>query len=513
MTHDRIGPYKIVRKIGEGGMGSVYEALQEPIGRRVAVKILHPKYAAEPSIAARFLNEARAVNLVEHPGVVQISDYGQLPDGTAYLVMELLKGDTLSQRIKRPGGLGLPDIVRMARQIASALTAAHEKNIFHRDLKPDNVMLVPDPDADMPGRERVKLLDFGIAKVAQAENEGKPGEQQPKTATDVVMGTPRYMAPEQCRGGIAIDGKADVYSLGVMLYEMLAGRPPFSGASGEVLAMHIYETPPPLRQVAPHVPEELTTLIHRLLAKKKEERPTMAEAQAALDQVAVRHPTSVLQAIKLTPAMLAAVSTPSGSQPHLTPPGTPSAPPSTMGMSTGQAEDRVGAGRRRALTAAIALVAICGIGVGLWRGLRETPSQPMVTPPNPQTVSQPVKPPDPPRRVRWSITSNPSGAQVIRASDEQVLGTTPWSGDEVAGEGQLEVKLRLPGYSDKPVQLDRTTDQKISEVLEALPKRGPRPPGLPRTPRTPGSGVGKPPGSGSNKPPTGGKDEQPRIVD
>ena len=513
MTHDRIGPYKIVRKIGEGGMGAVYEALQDPIGRRVALKILHPKYAADPSIAARFLNEARAVNLVDHPGVVQISDYGQMPDGTAYLVMEFLKGETLSQRIKKPGGLGLPDIVRMTRQIASALTAAHEKNIFHRDLKPDNVMLVPDPDADMPGRERVKLLDFGIAKVAQAENEGKLGEQQPKTATDVVMGTPRYMAPEQCRGGIAIDGKADVYSLGVMLYEMLGGRPPFSGASGEVLAMHIYETPPPLRQLAPHVPDELTSLVHRLLAKKKEERPTMAEAQVALDQVAVRHPTSVLQAIKLTPAMLAAVSTPTGSQPQLTPAGTPSAPPSTMGLSTGQAEDRIGRGRRRALAAAIALLAVSGIGLGLWRGLRETAKPVQVPPPpTPQTVTSVPKPPEALRKVHWSITSNPAGAQVVRASDEQVLGTTPWTGEEPAGEGQLEVKLRLAGFGDKRIQLDRTTDQKVSEVLEALPKRGTRPSTGPRPPRV-GSPTGSKPGTGANKPPTGGKDEQPRIVD
>ncbi|HNN91567.1 MAG TPA: serine/threonine-protein kinase [Pseudomonadota bacterium] len=510
MTHDRIGPYKIVRKIGEGGMGAVYEALQDPIGRRVAVKILHPKYAAEPSIAARFLNEARAVNLVDHPGVVQISDYGQMPDGTAYLVMEFLKGETLSQRVKRPGGLGLPDIVRLARQIASALAAAHEKNIFHRDLKPDNVMLMPDPDADMPGRERVKLLDFGIAKVAQAENDDKNGGQAPKTATDVVMGTPRYMAPEQCRGGVAIDGKADVYSLGVMLYEMVSGRPPFSGGSGEVLAMHIYETPPPLKQLAPHLPDELTNLIHRLLAKKKEERPTMAETQTALDQLAIRHPTSVLQAIKLTPAMLGAMSTPSGSQPHLTPAGT-SAPPSTMGLSAGQATVAAPSSGRRVVAGGIALLAICGVTLGLWRGLHDTPK---VEKDQPTLAPVVNKPPDPPRRVHWTLTSNPPGAEVVRKSDDKVLGTTPWNGDDVAGEGQLEVRLRLTGYAEKVVQLDRATDQKVSELLEALPKRPVRPVG-PSRPGRPGvTGPGRPT-TGVNKPsgPSGGKDEQPRIVD
>ena len=490
-------------------MGAVFEALQEPIGRRVAVKILHSKFASEPSIASRFLNEARAVNLVDHPGVVQVSDYGQMPDGTAYLVMEYLKGETLSQRMKKSGGLGLPDIVRMSRQIASALTAAHEKNVFHRDLKPDNIMLVPDPDADMPGRERIKLLDFGIAKVAQAEG-GEGGEgQAPKTATDVVMGTPRYMAPEQCRGGVAIDGKADVYSLGVMLYEMVAGRPPFSGGSGEVLAMHIYETPPPLRELAPHVPDEFTNLIHKLLAKKKEDRPTMVEAQAALDQISVRHPTAVLQAIKLSPAALAAMTTPSGSHPSLTPPGTPSNPPSTMGLSTGQAEPTQGGGglRQRLVAGAIGALALLGIGIGLWRGSRPDTPQQVVTPV--VTPTKPEEPPPPPRRVHWTVTSTPAGAQVIRSSDEKVLGTTPWNGEEVAGDGQLDVKLRLPGYNDKSIQLDRHTDQKVSEALEAVPKRPVRPIGPGRGPGPKGPGGGKNP----NVKPAGGKDEQPRIVD
>ena len=137
---DRFGPYQVIRKLGEGGMGAVYEAVQDPIGRRVAIKILHPKYAQDPGICARFFNEARAVNLIDHPGVVQISDYGQLPDGTAYLVMEYLKGETLSQRQKSKGMPPLPEIMRLARQIASALCAAHEKNVYHRDLKPDQAL-------------------------------------------------------------------------------------------------------------------------------------------------------------------------------------------------------------------------------------------------------------------------------------------------------------------------------------------------------------------------------------
>ncbi len=275
-----IGPYRIVRLLGAGGMGAVYEAVHESIERRVALKVLHPNLANDPSAAMRFFNEARAVNIVDHPAIVQVSDYGRLADGTAYLVMELLHGETLSQRLVRcKPGLPLVDTLRVARQLAAALTAAHAKGIVHRDLKPDNLMLIPDPDLDHPGRERLKILDFGIAKVLMA---GTPGGAA--TRHGLLIGTPQYMSPEQCRGAASVDEKTDVYSLGIILYQLLTQTTPFDQEEvGSILAAHIYEPVPPLRNAAPAVPAELAELVHRLLAKDKTQRPTMKQVGEELE--------------------------------------------------------------------------------------------------------------------------------------------------------------------------------------------------------------------------------------
>mgnify|MGYP002140519901 CR=1 FL=1 len=178
--------------LGKGGMGTVFEAVHEAIERRVAIKILHPEYARTSEFAARFFNEARAVNKIDHPGLVQVNDYGQTPDGTAYIVMEYLRGETLGARLKRTNGvIPLTESLRMLRQVASALAAAHGKGIVHRDLKPDNIMLVPDPET--PGGERSKLLDFGIAKVVEEARSGNTG----------AIGSPFWMAPEQTERGSA----------------------------------------------------------------------------------------------------------------------------------------------------------------------------------------------------------------------------------------------------------------------------------------------------------------------
>jgi len=476
-------------------MGEVLEAVQEPIGRRVAVKVLHRKYAQEPQVTARFFNEARAVNLIDHPGVVQVSDYGQMPDGTAYLVMELLKGDTLSQRIKR-GPLSLPEIMRLARQVSAALAAAHEKNVFHRDLKPDNIMLVPEQDAETPGRERVKILDFGIAKVMAGE------EGSPKTATDIVMGTPRYMAPEQCRGGGTVDGKSDVYSLGVLLYELLAGRPPFTGPPGEVLAMHIYEPPPPLAERAPNVPDELVQLVHRLLAKKREERPTMKEVQASLEQLSVRHPTSVLQALKWSPPPVPATPSGQAATAGMSMSGSGGTPQMSSRMS-GQAQPLPRPPSSKWLVPALALVSAFALTLGIYWGL-----QPAAEPQKPKPkLEAAASPPDAgqsaaapvvvsPLRVRLTLTSTPAGAQVLRVGETKPLGTTPWSAEFDASPEPLDLRLRLPGYAEKLVRLERTAPTTRNETLEKRPRLGLTRPGIKLAPPPP------------KKPP-----EHPHIVD
>jgi serine/threonine protein kinase len=267
-TH--IGAYRLLRQLGQGGMGAVYEAIQETIERRVAIKILRPEYARSAEITKRFFNEARAVNRIDHPGLVQIHEYGHLPEGTAYIVMEFLKGETLAQRIRRLGGRVPAHLaVQIVWQIAAALTAAHAKDIFHRDLKPANLMLVPDPLG--PDGERVKILDFGIAKLVEDTCQGK-------TATSLVMGTPTYMSPEQCRGAGTVDGKSDVYSLGVMLFEMLAGRPPFvAEGAGEILGMHLFQDPPPILDLAPDVPPDIAAFTHLIMSKDRAKRPSMRD--------------------------------------------------------------------------------------------------------------------------------------------------------------------------------------------------------------------------------------------
>jgi serine/threonine protein kinase len=279
MLPERIGPYRVTRLISQGGMGIVYEAVQEPIARRVAVKVLRPEFVVNRSVVERFFNEARTVNLIEHPNIVQITDFGHAPDGTVYIAMEYLRGESLEQRLRRLGEqgarLGVQQALHIAQPVAEALAAAHQKGIVHRDLKPDNIMLVPESGAH--DGERIKLLDFGIAKLLSSGPQGA-------TLTQQLLGTPAYMSPEQCRGAGQVDERTDVYSLGVVLYRMLAGRPPFYAQGfGEILAMHLREEPPPLAGLAPQAPPELVALVHRLLAKDRNLRPQMREVLAEIE--------------------------------------------------------------------------------------------------------------------------------------------------------------------------------------------------------------------------------------
>ncbi len=261
-------------------MGEVYEAVHVSISRQVALKVLHPHLARLPEVGGRFLNEARAVNIVRHPGLVQISDVGMLPDGTTYIVMEYLAGETLGKYLERQDGqLPVPQILYLAHQIALALAAAHEKHIVHRDLKPDNVMLVG--DANFPGQLRVKLLDFGIAKVGR-ENQ-LPGDGAVKTQVGSFLGSPLYMSPEQCRGAETVGPPSDIYSLGVMLYLMLSGEPPFVGSSvGVIVGMHMYQAAPQLLNKAPKTMPQLASLVDSMLHKDPAQRPTMQQVAREL---------------------------------------------------------------------------------------------------------------------------------------------------------------------------------------------------------------------------------------
>ena len=467
MIGQQVGNYRVVSKLGEGGMASVFEAVNEQIGKRAAIKVLHRDHAKNQQIAMRFINEARAINVVDHPGVVQVQEVGQLPDGTAYIVMELLKGETLNARMKSQGGkMPMIEAVRLGRQIASALAAAHAKEIIHRDLKPDNIMIVA--DSAFPGGERTKLLDFGIAKVKQ---EYQGSGDQVMTRAGVMMGTPLYMAPEQCRNASDVDDKADVYSLGVMLYRMLAGRPPFSApGTGELMAMHIYMQPPPLEAAEPSLPKSLVELVHRMLAKNRTERPTMAQVAAELETVGIKAsgmmPIVSASSVPALPASAINEGATVVSDRGYTPPPPPSTPLATGGPSV-VVPPR---GRATGIFIGAALVFILGI-VGLVYYRITHRVQPVVEQPKPpEPPPEPVKPPI--KIVRWHIESDPAGAEVVQTDTGEVLGQTPFRVEQPPKPGQIELQIRLKGHVIKKLTLDGGKDEEPPlQKLEPEKKR------------------------------------------
>src|SRR6185436_21100573 len=272
-----LGNYRVIDALGEGGMGVVYIGRHETLGRRVVVKVLQPHKSRQSDMVERFFNDAQAATAINNPGIAQVFDFGMTPDGRAYFVMELLEGETLAARL-RGGPLDAEACCRIGRQIANVLQAAHEAGITHRDLKPDNLFLVP--DREVIGGERVKVLDFGLAKLA---NEARPV----KTRTGLVMGTPSYMSPEQCRGISNADARSDIYALGCILFKMACGRAPFVGdGAAEVIVAHVNDPVPDPRQLAPGLPPALSTLIKKMLAKNPSSRPqTMAAISEAFDQI------------------------------------------------------------------------------------------------------------------------------------------------------------------------------------------------------------------------------------
>ncbi len=264
------GKYRLLSLIGSGGMGGVYEAEHLEIGKHVAVKFLHVEYARNPEAVRRFHQEARAAAAAGHAGIVDIYDIGKTPDGAPYLVMELLAGESLGGMLKREKAISVALAVVIARGALSALAAAHKKGIVHRDIKPDNIFLAQ-TSSEGPS---VKLLDFGVSKMSQL---GVPSA----TVEGTALGTPHYMAPEQARGELTLDARVDVYAMGVILYEMLAGTLPFDAPNYHALILRVIQDPPrPLSEHRPDVPGELAAVIAKALAKAPADRFANAEALA-----------------------------------------------------------------------------------------------------------------------------------------------------------------------------------------------------------------------------------------
>ncbi len=270
------GRYRIIKTLGAGGMGTVFLAEHALIKRRVAMKILHDELATDAHVVERFMNEARAAGTLGHPNIVESTDMGFTQDHVPYIVFEYLEGTLLTDEIYRVGGLPVRRAVWIATQIASALEAAHRANIVHRDLKSDNIFLTDKDDA----LDHVKVLDFGVSRFLEAEERQR----------NMVVGTPEFMAPEQITDPDHVDKRADIYALGVILYEMLTARRPFSVDDDPQLLMHhiVTKAPPPL--LRNEVPHGLSSMIlERLLAKDREDRyQTMGDVQAALEQFVTR---------------------------------------------------------------------------------------------------------------------------------------------------------------------------------------------------------------------------------
>jgi tRNA A-37 threonylcarbamoyl transferase component Bud32 len=370
LTGTQIGAYRVLEQIGSGGMGTVWLAEHVALGRRAAVKVLRAEYSAKPEIVHRFFNEARAASAITDPGIVQVFDFGEHVDGSAYLVMELLEGEPLDTRLERAGRLAIPDALRVMRQVANTLGAAHARGIVHRDLKPENIFLVR--DAEVVGGERAKILDFGIAKLT-GDAAGV------KTSTQAIMGTPIYMSPEQCRGAGQVDQRSDVYSLGCVLYTLVVGRPPFEAEGvGEIIAMHLREPTPVPSSRATGIPVEVDRIVTRCMEKDPAQRFTSAAELALALGATIGSPTMP------APSKREGSTQPAGTQ------------PTTLSGSTGALVVATRARQPRGVViGVIVTLGIAGTAVGLV-ATRGTSTASEATPPvdlaAPHVVSEPAAP-------------------------------------------------------------------------------------------------------------------------
>jgi hypothetical protein len=469
-----IGNYKITAEIGHGGMGIVYLAEHPALGRKAAVKVLHARLAAEPSVVSRFFHEARASNAIRHPNIVEAFDYGTLPDGASYIVMEYLEGESLAARLTNAGRLPLRLALDFAHQAAGALAAAHVKGIVHRDLKPDNLFVTPDPRA--PSSEQIKVLDFGIAKLAASVD----GAFSHKTHTGAMLGTPLYMSPEQCLGVKEVDRRTDIYSLGCILYEMLCGAPPFvSEGFGALVNMHVNQPPEPPSQHSPQITPGVERVILKMLAKNVDERyPSMDEVREALSAEIARAPT-------YRPG-----DTPAPVQPRRY-----SSSATTLSAAAAVTSGTVPprAGSRRALGVGVVAIGVAAAVAVV--ALRRAPAPASAPPPASPVVSAPsppaplpaaVSPPSvaaAPAAVEVVLDSSPEGALV--SAEGVAIGTTPMKWQVAPTANPRTLTFKLAGYRSEVMQAVPAAGLRLRPTLERQSAR--RSHAKPSAPARPGS--------------------------
>lgn len=524
--------YEILERIASGGMGQVYRAVHVELRKPLAVKVMLPSLSENQDFVARFKREAIAVSRIGHENIVDVSDFGRTADGRFFFVMELVDGNTLGRHLRSDGPFSPQRVIRVGKQVARALAAAHAAGVVHRDLKPENIMLIQRPGQP----DFVKVLDFGVAKV-QASGTTAFGGQ---TAVGMVVGTPQYMPPEQARG-LTIDGRTDVYTLGLILHELLMGRPCFRGDStASLLWMQLNSEPPPLALVG--MPPGLEALVLQMLRKAPADRPaSMAEVLERLDQLAVdngtpRTPlpmaidpaaasTVRIQAppetrlAPLTPLELnveagppteapgtALMSAPTEAVPAVRPvvvrrPHVPAAPKAVTSEESALLE----VPRSRTPAVVVGLLAVLVVGVGGWyawssaetRGgsfttvdagvaqVLETPVEPKpVAPPAPSPPTPPPAPTAQPARGRMAIGTAPMGAEVYEG--DVFLGTTPLTLQR-AIDSVAHLRFVLTGYEDVTRKVGFGADSTLTVTLvkSAAPAKPATKPPAPKPPPPP----------------------------
>jgi serine/threonine protein kinase len=382
------GKYRVEKLIKRGGMGAVYQGKHVLMDKTVAIKVLRPALAVDDDVVARFSREAKAASRISHPHAVSVTDFGESENGIVFLVMEYLDGRTLKEIIRSEGAMALARVVEIIRQVTGALDAAHGQGVVHRDLKSDNIMV-----SQTNGGDWAKVLDFGIAKIQQPEGV----RDNDITAANLVIGTPQYMSPEQCSQTQPPDARSDIYSLGVIIYEMLAGRVPFTGESATMIMMqHVQDPPPSVLATRPDLPPAVDGVITRALAKVPADRfQTAGELFAALSAAAGEDVAAAPRSIETVTSVPVGPAADDEDEetivrPRQTPPYAPAAPvPDTM---TSFSPWRI------IVPAVIVIVVVFGIVFLLTRGAGQPQPKPapgqteLAADPN----SQPVQPASPP---------------------------------------------------------------------------------------------------------------------
>jgi eukaryotic-like serine/threonine-protein kinase len=461
------GRYSVEKMVGEGGMGVVYRCRHRIIGKKVAMKVLRADLARDQEVTERFLNEAKAASAIGNAHIIDISDFGQLPDGSTYFVMEYLEGIPLSQVVEGGKPVPVPRILDIARQLAEGLAAAHRASIVHRDLKPDNIHLVERGTS----KDFVKILDFGIAKVSTAE--GK------LTRAGQVFGTPHYMSPEQAAGA-PVDHRGDIYSLGVILYELASGKVPFDADNFMgILTQHMYKAPVPIRALVPQpqeVPPGLEAIVLKCLSKRPEQRyQSMDEVIADIDKLAEGLiPDAVPEMMQRSGGfnVPADYFKPGGKMPAPVP-ATPIGMPRTKS--------------RVPLYAGLAGVATAiGLVIAIFAQSATSPASPEPAPsvePAPKPVAAPPDPIVKPAQKQVVVAIEPLDARVFEGDDD--LGKSPIV-LELAPDATRTLDIRRDGYKSQTITID-ASEARRSIKLEEI--------------RTPRPGSGRPAGARTAPPP------------